>query len=163
VVVGIKAMSESVSRSTVQAFFEAYAARDAATVKSLLADDVEWTMAGPVDMFPFCGVRRGRDAVLDSVFRLKPNMFSAIRTDIDHILIDGDSASAFSRITAVLAETGRTLSYHCAYFAVFRDGRLAFFEAVTDTFGIAEQVLGHRIDAFCAPDRLALDDGLVML
>jgi ketosteroid isomerase-like protein len=46
-------MTESVSRSTVQAFFEAYAARDAEKVGSLLADDVEWTMAGPVDMFPF--------------------------------------------------------------------------------------------------------------
>jgi ketosteroid isomerase-like protein len=156
-------MSESVSRSTVQAFFEAYAARDAAKVGSLLADDVEWTMAGPVNMFPFCGVRRGRDAVLDSMFRVKPDMFSATRTDIDHIFIEGNSASALSRITAVLAKSGRTLSYHCAHFAVFRDGRLASFEAVTDTFGIAEQVLGHRIDAFRAPDALAEDDGLVML
>ncbi|MGE3987703.1 nuclear transport factor 2 family protein [Pseudorhodoplanes sp.] len=156
-------MAAVVSRSIVQAFFEAYSARDAAAVGMLLADDVEWTMAGPVDVFPFCGVRRGRDAVLDSIFRIKPGMLSVTRTEVDRILIDGESAGAFSRITAVHAKSGRTLSYHCAHFLVFRDSRLIAFEVVTDTFGIAEQVLGHRIDAFRTPEQHDNDDTLVML
>jgi ketosteroid isomerase-like protein len=159
----MNSMSASATRSTARAFFEAYAARDAARVAALLADDVVWTMAGPIGVFPFCGVRRGKAAVLDSIFRIKPGTLTVILTEIDDILIDGDGAGAFGRITARHAASGRMLSYHCAYFLVFRDDKLAVFEVVTDTFGIAEQVLGHRIDAFSMPDVMAEDHGLIAL
>lgn len=145
-------MSESVSRSTVESFFQAYAERDAIKVASLLHDDVEWVMTGPVEVFPFCGVRRGKASVLDQVFRVKRGMLNITGTAIDRIVIDGDSAAAFSRITALHESSGRVLTYHSAHFTIFRDGKLVSFEVVTDTFGIAEQVIGHRIDAFRMPD-----------
>ena len=56
-------MTDTVPRSVVDAFYEAWAARDADRVLTFLTDDVEWTISGPVDVLPFCGSRRGREAV----------------------------------------------------------------------------------------------------
>ena len=39
------------------------------------ADDVEWTISGPVDVLLFCGTRRGKAAVLDMMERLVPLVF----------------------------------------------------------------------------------------
>ena len=37
---------------------------------TLLDEDVEWTIYGPIDMFPFLGGRRGKAAVLELSDRL---------------------------------------------------------------------------------------------
>ena len=58
-------MTAAVPRALVEAFYKAYAARDAAKVAEFLDDDVEWTISGPVDVLPFCGTRHGKAAVLD--------------------------------------------------------------------------------------------------
>ena len=51
-------MAESI-RPTVEAFYRASAARDLEGVASFLADDVDWLVQGPVDVFPFLGQRHG--------------------------------------------------------------------------------------------------------
>ena len=42
-------MTEAVPRAVVEAFYKAYAARDAKKMAEFLDDDVEWTINGPVD------------------------------------------------------------------------------------------------------------------
>lgn len=138
-------MSHPVSPSLVQDFFQAYGKRDAVRVAPLLADDVEWVMAGPVGVFPFCGSRRGKAAVLAYVARDVPELLSIVRCVSEQMVIDGDSAAMLSRIAAVQSETGRTITYCCAYFARFRDDRLTSLYGLTDTFTIATGVRpAHR-------------------
>jgi ketosteroid isomerase-like protein len=159
----MKPVSETLSRETVEAFFEAYATRDVVRLAPFLADDVEWNMAGPIGIFRFCGYRRGKAAALDYVGRLVPEMLTMTRHELEDIVVDGDGAAIFSKLTAVHTKTGRTITFYCAYFTVFRDGKLALMEGVTDTFNIAEQVVGHRIDAHRVPDLRVHDDGLVTI
>jgi ketosteroid isomerase-like protein len=52
-------------RPIVEAFYKASAERDIDRVMSLVADDVDWLVQGPVDIFAFLGQRRGKAAVLD--------------------------------------------------------------------------------------------------
>jgi len=156
-------MGEPVSLSLVRTFFEAHRSRDVARIAPLLADDVEWVMPGPVGVYPFCGYRRGKPAVLRYVCQEVPGLVDVIRSDVEHVVIDGDTVGALSRIAAVQRGTGRTIAYSCAYFAQFGDGRLTSLHGVTDSFSIAEQVFARRIDAFGVPDLEAKDDGLVQL
>lgn len=144
-------MGEPVSRAAVQAFYEALASRDPLRLASHLADDVEWYMAGPVDIFAFCGYRRGKAAVFDYMGRLVPSMFSIKRFDLEDIVIDGDTAAMINNITSVQKDTGRILTYQTAVFVVFRDGKVVSLNGVADTFDMAEQVVGHRIDAYRDP------------
>lgn len=151
-------MGVPVTRNFVEAFYEAYSARDHARLAAYLADDVEWQMDGPVGIFPFCGHRRGKAAVLDFLTRLKPAIFATKRLDPEEVVIDGDRAATFSRMTAVHKQTGRVIVFHCAHFFAFRDGRVAAMHCVADTFDAAEQVVGHRIDAYHEPDRSSSED-----
>jgi len=146
-------MGDSVSRATVQAFYEALASRDPVRVAQCLADDVEWHMSGPVDLFVFCGYRRGKAAVADYIGRLVPSMLSIKRFDLEDIVIDGDTAAMINKITSVQKDTGRVLTYQTAVFVVFRDGKVVSMKGISDTFDMAEQVVGHRIDVFSEPGR----------
>ena len=44
-----------VSRQRVRDFYEARMSRDPDIIAQFLHDDVEWAIAGPVDLIPFCG------------------------------------------------------------------------------------------------------------
>ena len=66
---------------------------------------------------------------------------------IENILIDGDRAAIFMRVTATHGETGRTVSYCCAPFLRFRDNKLVEFRGLIDSFDAAEQMLGYSIAA----------------
>jgi hypothetical protein len=45
---------------------------------------------------------------------------------------------------------------------VFRDGKVASLKGVADTFDMAEQVVGHRIDAYREPDLLISRDVIAL-
>lgn len=144
-------MGEPVSRATVQAFYEALASRDPVRFAQHLADDVEWHMSGPVDLFVFCGYRRGKAAVADYIGRLVPSMLSVKRFEPEEIVIDGDTAAVINNVTSVQKDTGRILTYQTAVFMMFRDGKVVSVKGVADTFDMAEQVVGHRIDVYREP------------
>lgn len=145
-------MGEAVTHATVQAFYDALASRDPVRLAQCVADDVEWHMAGPVDVFVFCGYRRGKAAVVDYVVRLVPSMFAIKRFEPREMVIEGDTAAMINSITSVQKNTGRILTYQTAIFVVFRDGKVVSLKGVADTFDMAEQVVGHRIDAYREPD-----------
>lgn len=155
-------MGEPVSRATVQAFYEALASRDPIRLAQCLADDVEWYVAGPVDIFEHCGYRRGKAAVVDYMSRLVPSVFVVKRFDLEDIVIDGDTAAMINNITSVQRDTGRTLTYQTAVFVEFRDGKVVSMKGVADTFDMAEQVVGHRIDVFSEPGRAVLRDVIAL-
>ena len=58
-------MTEVATRAAVKTLYEAYAARDLDRVASVIYDDIEWIIHGPVQVFPFQGPRRGKAQVLD--------------------------------------------------------------------------------------------------
>ena len=73
------------------------------------------------------------------------------------LLIDGDRAASFSRLTAIQLGTGRTISYHQAQFLHFRDGKIVEYRGIIDSFNAAEQMMGRPI---ALPDELrTLDVG----
>jgi ketosteroid isomerase-like protein len=139
-------MTTGITRDLVRDYFQACLSRDPERVGRCLADDVEWSLGGPVDLLPFCGQRRGRDAVVDTIVRLVPSLIRLTNLDVEELLVDGDRAAALVRLTATHAETGRTISYRNAQFLRFQSGKLVELRALIDTFDAAEQVLGHPIN-----------------
>ena len=139
-------MTNSVPRAAVEAFYRAYAERDAAKVAEFLDDDVEWTISGPVDVLPFCGTRHGKAAVLDLIERLVPSVFRIFSFVPDAMLVDGDRAATLNRLSARRNEDGRVICYRLAHFMRFRDGKVVENLSLLDSFDAVEQVLGHPLD-----------------
>ena len=137
-------MSEPVTRAVVEAFYEAYAARDAKKVGEFLADDVEWTISGPVDVLHFCGTRQGKAAVLDLIERQVPEVFRVFSFVRDSMLLDGDRVATLNRLSARRSD-GRVISYRLAHFIRFHDGKVAENISLIDSFDAVEQVLGHPL------------------
>lgn len=138
-------MTDSVPRATVEAFYRAYAARDAKKVAEFLADDVEWTISGPVDVLPFCGTRRGKAAVMDIIERLVPGVFRVFSFVSDQMLIDGERVATLNRLAARRTDDGRVISYRLAHFLRFRDGKVIETVSLIDSYDAVEQVLGHPL------------------
>ena len=140
-------MTYAVPRAVVEAFYKAYAARDAAKVAEFLGDDIEWTVSGPVDYLPFCGTHRGKAAVLDLIGRQVPAVLRVFSFVPDSILIDGDRVAMLSRQTSRRTGDGRVSSYRVANFLRFRDGKVIENLSLLDSFDAVEQVLGHPLAA----------------
>ena len=138
-------MSENAMRGVVHAFCDALAMRAPELFSTMLDDEVEWAIFGPVDLFPFFGQRRGKKAVMAAFDDLSANL-SLIRCEQETVLVDGDRAAGLVRINAVDTRTGRSLSLRLALFAEFRNGKLASLKALFDSFDAVEQTLGHHID-----------------
>ena len=112
---------------------------------ALLDDDVEWTIYGPIDMFPFLGDRRGKTAVLEVVRQIADN-FRIHRFDRESIMLGVDSASSMMRYSLTALDSNKPISLRLAHFAQFKAGRLLSIRVLVDTFDLVEQALGRPIN-----------------
>ncbi len=138
-------MSQEAARGFVHAFCDAMTARDPGRIAPFLDDEIEWTVFGPIDLFPFFGQRKGKKAVL-AMFREIMSVLQLRRCEQDSLLTDGDKAAALVKISALDMSTGRVLTLRLAKFATFSDRKLISLKAVFDSFEVAEQVMGRQID-----------------
>jgi hypothetical protein len=138
-------MSDHPMRGFARAFCDALSAREPARIAPLIHDDIDWTVFGPVDLFPFFGHRQGKTAVLAMFGRIADSL-QLRGCDMERTLTDGEYAASMLRVTARDLRTGRTLSLRLALFAQFTGDRMASLRAVFDTFDAVEQALGRHID-----------------
>lgn len=138
-------MANSISREALDAFYKAYFYHDAGKVAEFLHDDVLWTISGPVDVLPYCGLHRGKAAVLDLVERLVPKVFRVFNVARDSTLIDGDRVATLNRLSGKRCEDGRVISYRLAHFMRVRDGKVIENMSIMDSFDAAEQLIGHLL------------------
>jgi len=113
-------------------------------IESLIDEDVEWALYGPIDMFPFLGARQGRDAVLDVIRQLADN-FRVRRFDRESIMLGVDSAASMLRYSLTALDSNKPISLRVAQFAQFRAGKLTSMRVLIDTFDLVEQALGRAI------------------
>jgi ketosteroid isomerase-like protein len=144
-------MTEPIPRAVVDAFYAAYAAGDAKKVGEYLADDVQWSVSGPVDVLPFCGARRGKPAVMDFLERLLPSVLRIFSYDREVTVIEDQQLATLSRVSARRTD-GRVVSYRSAHFVRFRDGKVATVDTIIDSYDAAEQVLGHSLTELADTD-----------
>ena len=118
--------------------------REFAELESLIDEDVDWTLYGPIDMFPFLGARRGRTAVMEVIRQLADNV-RVHRFERETVLLGEDTAASMLRYSLTSMESNKPIVVRIAHFAQFKYGRLRSIRAVLDTFDLVEQVLGRSI------------------
>jgi ketosteroid isomerase-like protein len=133
------------TRAIVSDLYAAYAGRDFDRVAALIDEDVDWIIYGPVQVFPFAGHRRGRNAVLEALGGIaKDYMLERYVPQI--IIVEGERAAVMSEVAFKQRSTDRTVTCQLANFLRFRDGRLIEFREFANTFDLVEQALGRWID-----------------
>lgn len=129
------------NRPLVEAFYKASADRDVQRVMSFIDDKVEWILQGPIDVFAFFGMRRGKAAVLEG-YREIADKLEVVGYEVEALLVDGDRAAAMIRLTSIVRATGRRMSVRTTQFSRWRDGKIVDMRAVCDTYDLVEQTLG---------------------
>ena len=134
------------TRHTVEAFFAAYGSRDPVGVGALVSDDIDWRVTGPVEVMSFCGHWRGKMAVMRMLKESVPRIFEERTIVTEQLLVDGDRAAAFAKLTGIQRHTERVISYRMAHFVRLAEDRIVDIRSLVDSLNAAEQLLGHRID-----------------
>jgi len=111
---------------------------------AILDDEVDWAIYGPIDMFPFLGARRGKEAVLEVCRQIADNIHVR-RFDRESVMLGEDQASSLVRYSLTAVDSNKPISIRAAYFTQFKRGRLSCMRMVLDTFDLVEQALGHPI------------------
>ena len=93
--------------------------RDFVTLAGYLADDVTWTIGGPVDLLPFCGERVGKTAVMTLLDRIAPAFVDGRRFIVNAMLVDGDRAAVLARFGGTKRLGGRAISFRTTHFIRF--------------------------------------------
>jgi ketosteroid isomerase-like protein len=138
-------MTETTIRPIVEAFYQASAARDVERVMSFIADDVDWLVQGPVDIFAFLGQRRGKAAVREG-YRELARKLEMTGYQVEVLLADGDRAAALIRLTSIVRATGKIMSVRTSQFSRFRGGKIVEMRAVLDSYDMVEQTIGRPLD-----------------
>jgi ketosteroid isomerase-like protein len=118
--------------------------RQFADLETLIDEDVDWAVYGPIDMFAFFGARHGKAAVIDVIRRIADNV-RVHRFDRESIMLGADSASSMMRYSLTALDTNKPISLRLAQFAQFKAGRLVSIRVLVDTFDLVEQALGRPI------------------
>jgi hypothetical protein len=110
-------------------------------IEPLIDDDIDWTIHGPVDLFPFFGARRGKAAVLE-VIRQIADRVRVHRFDREQIMLGMESASSMLRYSLTMLDTNKPVRVRLAHFAQFREGRLKSLRILVDSYELVEQAIG---------------------
>ena len=113
-------------------------------VESLIDEEVDWAIHGPIDMFPFLGARRGKPAVLEVLRQIADNI-RVRRFDRETIMLGVDSAASMLRYSLTALDSEKPISLRIAHFAQFKAGKLTNIRILVDTFDLVEQALGRPI------------------
>ncbi len=127
-----------------RAFHRAINERQPSDIESLIDENIDWAIYGPIDMFPFLGARRGKAAVLEVIRQIADNI-RVHRFDRESIMLGVDSASSMIRFSLTALDSNKPISLRVAHFAQFKADRLINLRVLVDTFDLVEQALGRPI------------------
>ncbi len=113
-------------------------------LETLIDEDVDWAIYGPIDMFPFMGARRGKAAVIDVVRQIADNI-RVHRFDRETVMLGVDQAASMLRYSLTALDSNKPISLRVAHFAQFKAARLRSIRVLVDTFDLVEQALGRPI------------------
>jgi hypothetical protein len=125
-------MSAEENVKTAQEGYAAFGRGDVPAILELLTDDIEWVEPGPPDVLPAAGTHRGKDGVGRffatigenlEIHKFEPHAFIA---QDDHVVV-------LVSTEGTVKATGRKVANHIAHVWTFKDGKLAHFEAFSDT------------------------------
>lgn len=138
-------MTGSGTREFIAALFDTYRRRDREGFAALIHDDIDWIIHGPIEVFPFAGLRRGRAAVLQALAVMDLS-YSLDSYEPDFVIVEGARAAIMANIGLTQRASGRLLRFRAANFLRVQDGRLIEFREFADSFDQVEQALGRIVE-----------------
>jgi ketosteroid isomerase-like protein len=130
------------TRALIRNIFDAYGKGDPSVLISVIHDDIDWVMHGPIEVFPFAGPRKGREAAIGALESIA-SLYELKRFVPEIILADGARAAHLSNVAFLQRTTGRMLTFKLVDFLRFENRMLVEFRELIDSFDVTQQALGR--------------------
>lgn len=135
-------MQTETTRALVRQIYDAYGRGDPAGFLDVIHDDIDWVIYGPIEVFPFAGPRKGRDAVSATLQSIGA-LYELKRYVPEIVVVDGGRAALLSNVAFLQRVTGRVLTFKIVDFLRFEQDRLVEFRELLDSFDVTQQALGR--------------------
>ncbi len=119
-----------------QSVYDAFARGDVPTVVGAMDPNIEW-IEPVAPGFPFGGVRRGPQEVIDNVFALLQTYYQEIAFLPQEFVDDGDRVLILGESRGKAKASGTSFQVGFVHVLTFRDGRWTRFQHYTNTGVIA--------------------------
>lgn len=109
-------------------------------LEALIDEHVDWAIYGPIELFPFLGMHRGKAAVIEVIRQI--SALARIRHLIGEAMMLGpNSASSMMRISLEPRGSSKRVTFRVAHFVQFRDGKLVRLRMLLDSLDLMTQTL----------------------
>jgi ketosteroid isomerase-like protein len=119
-----------------QSVYDAFARGDVPTVVGAMDPNIEW-IEPEAPGFPFGGVRRGPQEVIDNVFALLQTYYQEIAFLPQEFVDDGDRVLILGESRGKAKASGTSFQVDFVHVLTFRDSRWTRFQHYTNTGVIA--------------------------
>jgi len=124
-------MREQENIRTVQEIYAAFGRGDIPALLGAVADDVEWSIAGPPEV-PHAGKRRGREEVA-RFFPVLAETEEFLQFEPREYIAQGDQVVVLGFLRSRVRATGRTYDNEWAMVWTVKDGKVTRFRTYEDT------------------------------
>jgi ketosteroid isomerase-like protein len=138
-------MPREIIRELVYRAYEAYWLGHRDFVVDMLDDDIDWTFHGPAELLPIPNHMRGRAEVLAAYKRIDETTES-LAHKLNLVLVDGERAAVIGERKFRQRSSGRIVQYKFVALHFYRNSRLVEYQLFVDTFDLAQQLLGQKIE-----------------
>lgn len=126
--------AQGTASQVVQNYFDVFFSHDVDKTLQCLTDDVVWRVQGAADV-PTIGTRHGRQQVREWL-ELFPKHFQPMDFDIQRMFESGDQVVVIGHFTHRILDTGKEFSSDFATICTVRDGKLAAYNFLEDSYGL---------------------------
>ena len=107
-------------------------------------DNVEFISYSPIEMFPFLGHHRGKEA-MTKVLKAGYDEFDFITYEPVFMVCEADDAAVILFARFIHRKTGRSITTMIAHFIRFKQGRIIELREFMDSFKAVKQMLGRQL------------------
>lgn len=128
-------MSEQENIQLTQQIFTAFQEGDVPFLLNILAEDVEWYVAGSQEHIPLAGTYHGREQVAQ-VFQTVGKFLELQQFQPQEFVAQGDRVVVFGHALGCIQSTNHTVEYDWVHLFTLYDGKVTKFSEYLDTAAI---------------------------
>jgi uncharacterized protein len=125
------------AKATVEEFFRRNASGDPPEhIAELVREDVDWYVAGDVDVVPWIGRKQGRAGVADFYRELRQQVISE-KFEITDMLANENRVVVLGELASRVRNTGKLIQTEFAFDFTVEDGQIVRFRLFEDSHAVA--------------------------
>ena len=139
-------MNEQQNIQLTQEIFQAFATGNIPFLLNILADDIEWYVAGSREHLPLAGTYKGREQVAQ-VFQTVSQYLELQQFQPEEFVAQNNQVAVFGKAKGNIRPNNSVVEYDWVHLYTWQDGKVIKFREYLDTGAMATAFQGVNVHA----------------